>query len=557
MNIALNFSALLLLALIASAMGCVQAADTNDLGPTADNFFLCPATGDDANNGRDPANAWATWRKAKAKVRRRGSDLHICAGAVFEDTAPTFAWGGSDEDRGYLGCYYVEDGSAKKCTSEHPRPEFNGTFEAACRANSSCLVNHRKAVPVSARSGGGYRSGLGKIDAGYMTIEHIAFKDSAGHGLTVRSDITDVRMFDIEVGYVAFSGVRMGSRTKRLHLSGSTVHHTVMCDRGQNRAGSPYVHCAQQGAGRGKGHPPHVFMGRDSRGNVVENNDLYSSYGECISASRGSNYAIIIGNRCRDIRSAGILLSESDWTVVESNIFYAPSNPDFGYGVGSIRATSEGRGNDEECDNCVFRNNIHFNANGACSRIGNNKKGMAFGSVMTQKDIGMTCVGARGEYAWRNSVQGKFTKPETGVRGSIIDGSRVRKRACRYKGKPNPGAFAYNLWTDETVNDAVCAGEGDVTGASIALNHASAYTLAEPPAPEAFMPSRADADGVGDSPCFGDRVLDVANYPLWDELTYHSFEASQWEKELGYDATGARRPDSGCDVGAVEYRPSK
>ncbi|MFU8815354.1 MAG: hypothetical protein ACNA7W_08405, partial [Pseudomonadales bacterium] len=116
-------------------------------------MYYVSNAGSDSNNGLTPATAWKTVNKVNSTVRQQGADVYFRAGDVWHDQQLRINWSGSASDPAVIGAYHMSNGKVVYGPGSLRKPEINGTFDAACRANKSCAIDSSRAVPSSGWQG--------------------------------------------------------------------------------------------------------------------------------------------------------------------------------------------------------------------------------------------------------------------------------------------------------------------------------------------------------------------------------------------------------------------
>ncbi len=273
----------------------------------ATTYYVDSRSGSDANDGKSAARAWKSLHAVNARVKGVGDDVLFSAGSVFEDQRLIIRWGGTEQDWVDTGCYRVSaTGTVGQCTSPLEWPEINGTFEPACAASRSCLLEHPEAVPER------IQTGLVHVDASYVAVRQLKVKDSAGIPIVFKSKQGRARSnFLLEDVFTSHSA-------RRVVLIGSHYQYGVvrrvegtlfgLCEQYR------YPQCQKSGWSGGI-----VVYGSSRAMILLENNLVYEGFGEGLNCLR-SSHVVMRGNRAGNLHSNGYYLDNCSNSVVENNI---------------------------------------------------------------------------------------------------------------------------------------------------------------------------------------------------------------------------------------------
>jgi hypothetical protein len=366
-------------------------------------------------------------------------------------------WGGSESNPAIVGCYTINDGVPVACGADDPKPEINGTLEAACRAAKACRANEAGAVP------GRISSGLVSVRANYVTLENLLIRDSAGRGITANgknltnSELLGLKVARVEVRDTFFSAMILEQGVKFASVRDSEFKFFNWCEK--NRREDLIEACANggpwpMGVGLVRSKPSH---------SVFENNTIYAGVGEGLSCYLCSHVAFR-GNRVGNTHSATIYLNHANHVLVEQNVIWGnPNNENAFYRGGvsfdgiavsleDLRERLAGGGSD-----ILIRNNLIV-GNNTCIGSGVESQSAEAGLFVGARVYGNTCVAQTGKRIVNLNLGGGGAG-NWRLENNIFYSPDV-ETACRaFSG----ASFDHNLW-HTTPSDSNCRGPNDVVG---------------------------------------------------------------------------------------------
>jgi hypothetical protein len=514
-------------------------------------------------------NPWPLLGKVNEYPFPPGADVFLRATSVFENETLTVDWNGTESDRVTIGCYYNNGGVPTVCTSAQTRPEINGTWENCRSGTADCetVSTDPNAVP-----GGSVYNGLVTIPLGadYTTIQDLTIADSAGDGIVVQNlystpseTSTGIIIQRNEIRDTAFNAIS----SLRLYdsiIRGNDVSYTMSCEY-QTRHNNPGQSDACDDSRDAWGAALSIRLSPNGH-NLIEDNDVYQSYGELISVSLGS-YNIVHKNRVGCGHSTAIYFQHSGASVAEKNIItgnrigndcWIPiANTAFGSVTAAMEVTNENL-SQAGIPN-IARNNLIANTQRGV-RVGNlvttrtdiDQALTSYGNTMaTNWDIGLAFASSASASLFGNSD----------VRSNLI--YKADSEDCQAKSTASL-TFAYNVASEVSgTYDAECQtpGTGDVYGATYPLFGSDAEFKAMdvqpfPTADDFRLAIGSEAEGAGD-PALETQVCLSAD-EFGDAVSRMNYGAgpdngvAAWEKCLYDDFEGTPRSASAPNAGALE-----
>lgn len=471
------------------------------------------------------------------------------------------------------------------------KPEINGTYEDACRLTANTAS--RCAVGGPDSSGGspvpssiyGHLLGTAK-QMSYITLRDITVTRSPGLGIRIEDNNDHIIVDNMESSLAASLAIDIRPDTVQYHVKNNSFHDTSICYwhyRGKYDASLTNITSVCNGFG-----PAVAELGGLGGSNpiygIFENNDAYNDYiGEIVGIydTRGSVW--VIGNRVRNARRNGIYLDNTARNLIEMNISWNTTSPNWAslvgvdrygnsypdYDVRGFDVAHEGNRTlraDGGGDN-IFRNNISGGNNDCLFMAG------VFNSVVSTGD-NEGSVGASYYHNTCVGYTGKGVEADNGAFGTAYNEhfdlvnnlfySDVDSDDCDVD--PS-SAFAEgtvigpNYW-EATPTDVDCRTDNgsypDVIGnANLARNR---DTWNEADWTDAVGPTAANAVlQAGDSGLNAGRPLqtaiswlDGANFDYFSDVTTCSFTEAEWEKQAAYDINCNLRSATTPNLGADE-----
>ena len=331
--------------------------------------YFVSNSGNDANDGRSHATAWATIDKVNAATLSTGSDVYFETGGVWHDQQLWIDWSGTATDPVRIGCYKLVGGKETDCAAGDLRPEINGTLDAACLADLTCTINgqNHDGSPGTTSVPPIRWQGLIEIKADYVHISYLKLLDSAGSAISTENNKNRKGYVfeDLEVTRTANRLISFGRRTTDMVVRNSSFSKYNYCDYGSGNY-NPWNVCSA------KAWPGGIFIWDSRNANaLIENNTVTEGYGEGINCLQ-SSHVIIRGNRVGNLRSTRIYLDNCSNTIVENNIVWGDPGLDWHFtplGGEGISVFIENYQYMYNSLNNVVRNNI-MTGLGKCLQVG-------------------------------------------------------------------------------------------------------------------------------------------------------------------------------------------
>ncbi len=541
-------------------------------------YFVDASAGNDNNSGTSPASPWRTLGKVSSQLGSApaGTDVWLKSGTVFENQTITIHWSGTDSNPAVFGCYYVSNGQAYRCEDTHNKPEINGTFDAACRAQKRngtlCYAfggdgsSVSNAIPrtiydalVQVRPGNTHADGEKNI-----VIENLKLMDSAGAAVNTGNRSSGVVVQGLEIAYTGHAAINAGYDAYHTVIQNNEIHHTIYCpdwfrpgSPGQDRIPDACV----------LDYPPTIGIARNYNENsagtwtIVQNNDIYHSHGEAIGCNFASR-ALIRGNRIRDTRKNGIYIADCPRSRVESNIIWNSPEVDADFGdydtpVGiAIHIETDLPGHRDNHENLI-RNNI-VAATGNCFEQSAWYLNGKIDRVIGAKWLNNTCLeptshGARMHPT--SAVNSAQFNVELIFENNIVYAPNAL--TCNAVNSVAVKSFRNNMW-DSNPSDTDCRdnpatdkiGKPNLARDADRWDKQNWTTSRGPTFADAVLVSGA---GVNDGKSQQSNFLNFNEYALWQEVTY-PFRPSGtvWNKLAAYDAAGNLRSTTTPNIGADE-----
>lgn len=491
-------------------------------------------------------------------------DVWVMEDTVFEDQRLQPSWSGNLGDRSIIGTYCVKNGdpirwNASDCSGE--KAEWNGDYEAACRAAGTCDVDNGSAIPTTRFAG------ILQPSGDYLTFLNIKIKDSAGAGayITGRDYIT---LDHVDVLYTAASSVRMNGGTSSSAILGGEFGWSALCHANV----SDYSSCTNW--------PPAIHLCQGgSQYNIIEGAWVHDSWGEGIGCyqnnSGGANsgvsaaYAIIRFNVVECTRSSGLYSSGTGSSVYESNIVWDPSSGTCDtseYGDWKASSGWEGVGinaendyDDQDSDYNLVRNNVIYGKED-CFRFGIGSNNPALGIVVGVDAFHNTCILTGGTGAETGVEIGATLSPSAvGTFSKIANNityapSLSNGALCQFP--DSQWDFGANSWSG-TPSDSDCQASGSAYNTTPSLGTAAgSWSFSQTGSPGAG-PQESDFADAGNAT--GDAlqavILDWDDYQqasLMGSAAGYVPDSTAWEKEAAYDFNGDLRSVTAPTMGADE-----
>jgi Right handed beta helix region len=410
-------------------------------------YYIDSQSGNDANNGLSPGAAWRSLNKANGSVRGVGDDVLLRAGRVFENQSLSVGWSGSETNWVNIGCYNVDSaGKAINCSPADVKPEINGSFEVACAAARTCVVDRSGAVPST------MWTALISVNANYVSVRDINLKDSAGAAATFEStDITRRHHFMMEnvvASHLFQAIVLVGNYYQNGVIRNVTASNYGLCTFYK------YTEC-----NFGGWHGGIVIHDSPRAMVLVENNTVHNGFGEGFNCLR-SSHVLFRGNRVGNVHSNGIYLDHCQNTMVENNIAWGDFTGKWGAyrSFGGVSTANEDYGNGLRLSsiNNVVRNNL-IAGFGFCIYSEQFPESVKQGLKIGYHYYGNTCAGVH--------LQNVGLEPASNVdkilvQNNIFYSPGARYGACSFPNKAGI-RFESNLWDNGSMT-ANCRSATDI-----------------------------------------------------------------------------------------------
>jgi hypothetical protein len=414
-------------------------------------YYVDSASGDDANTGLSPATAWKSINKVNRTSFAVGDDVMLRSGSVFENQALQVDWSGTESNWVNIDCYTVNSSNQPvACSTSHPRPQLNGTLEAHCAPNNTCLHNRAGAVPSS------QYDGLVVVSSSYVSVKNLSLRDSAGTGVVFASEASNPRHHFI------LENVDVHTTFQALVVIGTNHSNGVV----RNFHGQQYGLCElyRYAECTGPGWPPGVIVHDSKRAMILfENNLVHDGFGEGFNCLR-SSHVMFKGNRAGNVTSNPFYLDNCSNSLLERNISWGDTDGKWGSAnaFSSVDVTNEdysASGSLSSINN-VIRNNL-FTSTGTCINAGQYAGSLARGEMVGFHFYGNTCVAMH----FSNTTIDASSRPSQVLIQNNIFYSPSLKPGGSICSAPRSTEiqFKNNLWAS-TPDDVDCRGPGDITG---------------------------------------------------------------------------------------------
>ncbi len=501
--------------LLTACCWILHCCEAQAAAPTGKVYYV-RSDGNDSNDGLSDATAWRTISKINSSVKSVGADVYFKAGDVWKGQTLDVDWSGSASDRVIVGSYYLNgknpevlepDDSTVAASdyvySKGSRAEIGGSYTtttypsvASCSGAQSCLHDTDAAVPSS------QYDGMVMVKGGYVTIQDLKIKDSAGVGVNIP------RISYQQPGYqhVTIQRVHI-DRTYRGAVVIQDAQYFLLFGNLYDRGGLVEF---EDPAGP---NPASVSIRRDESTTLklyglVENNDVRRMNGEGINYI--GPYVIVRGNRIGNLGLRPCIYAHTGNTAIEYNICYG----------GDVSGNESIAGSGIKVFVEDFDREIHVPLTSFIVR-GNMISGTGTGIAVGGEPQSIASGLKYGGWIYNNTViQSKTAVDLHWLTSANFAGSGILMRNNIFYGtatqcaspKSSGGKFFpdHNLWFSTPV--AACSGTGDVIGNPLVVGSGfTAKTYTGPPkASDYALRTDSPARGAGVPLAF--EVSDLTQY---------------------------------------------
>jgi hypothetical protein len=240
--------------------------------------------GDDSNDGRSHASAWATLDKIKKHAFQPGDDVFFLEGDRWVGQL-LVDWPGTADNPAIIGAYHLENGAAIR-GFQRERPVIDGA----------------DTIPQQF-------DGLVRIRANYARIENLAVNNSEGRGIQFE-DSDHGAVIDCVTTNSYKSGIKVLGSDDSIVMGNLVV-----------RAG---VASPEDGGVWGGAIE---LVGSDN--GIIRENTVSEVYGEGINVNHGSANSVIEDNYVFAARAVGIYVDAAPNSTVRRNVVVGTSDPEF------------------------------------------------------------------------------------------------------------------------------------------------------------------------------------------------------------------------------------
>lgn len=402
-------------------------------------YYVKP-DGNDNADGKSHETAWKTLARVNSHAARKGDDVYLLAGGVWNLQQLIINWNGSADNRAIIGAYYMNNNKETAgVPSGTSKPAIIGSYIGPCSGKPGSCINTSDAVPPKAYSG------LIKINSNYVTIQNIRVQNSAGRGIVLNKKRKHAVLENNEVYYTAGNSIIFGRGTSYNIMRNND---TSLCAIGWKHG--DWIAVSKTW--------PTCNSAVGSHHNIFEGNYIHESYGEGIVMLRGSNYNIVRGNKIVAVRSTNIYMDNSSNNIVENNLLVGDRDSKYTYHRahdghmygGGIDVKVESYKKMHDSINNIVRNNLLVRTGGLL--MGLERKAEQAGMKVGVKFLNNTLVETAAYVKLHDSSQ-HYDSVE--IANNIFHGSPQGDKGCKIT--PTNIDIHHNHW-DTNQTDKGCIG---------------------------------------------------------------------------------------------------